>query len=291
MKSGMVMMCGRIEIAHQIGGARLPEISVTNRSGDATDSRTGRALPCLRSSAHWVTQMQQNAPVLMYDLAAADSALRFSPFCWRARFAIAHKRLALETIPWRFTEKEAIAAFGSERVPVIIDQGKAIHDSWKIAEYLEAAYPDRPSLFGGAVGHGLARLICNWADFALHPLILRAIIDAIFAILHEKDRAYFRASREARFGKTLEQLAEEAPEAAKLAGKALDPFRRTLSEQRFLSGDEPFYADYSLAGTFQWIKAVSPAGFMDADDPLTRWHAAVMNHYSINLSQTGNALQ
>ena len=61
--------------------------------------------------------MEQKPAILMYDLAAADSALRFSPFCWRTRFAIAHKQLALETIPWRFTDKEAIAKFGSERVP------------------------------------------------------------------------------------------------------------------------------------------------------------------------------
>lgn len=232
--------------------------------------------------------MQQVAPVLMYDLAGADSALRFSPYCWRARFAIAHKRLALETVPWRFTEKEAIAPFGSERVPVIVDRGKAIHDFWKIAEYLEAAYPDRPSLFGCAAGHGLARLICNWADFVLHPLILRAKIYAIFTILDPKDRAYFRASREARFGKTLEQMAEEAPAAIKPLEDALDPLRRTLNEQPFLSGSEPYYADYILAGTFQWMKAVSPASFADPSDPLTRWHESVLRHYDGNLPQTAS---
>ena len=32
----------------------------------------------------------------MYDLAGRDDNLRFSPFCWRSRFAIAHKRLRLE---------------------------------------------------------------------------------------------------------------------------------------------------------------------------------------------------
>jgi glutathione S-transferase len=230
--------------------------------------------------------MEQKPAILMYDLAAADGALRFSPFCWRTRFAIAHKQLALETIPWRFTDKEAIAKFGSERVPVIIDQGRAVHDSWRIAEYLEAAYPDRPSLFGGSVGRGLARFINKWADFTLHPLILRWKIDAIFAILHEKDRSYFRASREARFGKTLEQLAEEAPDAAKLFEQALVPLRRTLGEQQFLCGSEPYYADYILCGTFQWIEAVSPAGFSNTDDPLGRWYADVLHHYNNRLDQS-----
>jgi glutathione S-transferase len=43
--------------------------------------------------------------MILYDLAGADPDLRFSPFCWRTRFALAHKGLPVETIPWRFTEK------------------------------------------------------------------------------------------------------------------------------------------------------------------------------------------
>ena len=69
----------------------------------------------------------------LYDLAGADPNLRFSPFCWRTKSALAHKGLAVETIPWRFTEKNAIAFSGSERVPVLVDGDKAVPDSWTIA--------------------------------------------------------------------------------------------------------------------------------------------------------------
>jgi glutathione S-transferase len=48
----------------------------------------------------------------MWDLAAAEDDRRFSPYCWRVRLALAHKGLQAETIPWRFTEKEAIAFSG-----------------------------------------------------------------------------------------------------------------------------------------------------------------------------------
>ena len=86
--------------------------------------------------------------IQMYDLAGADPALRFSPYCWRIRMALAHKELPVRCIPWRFTEKERIAFSGQGLVPVIVDGDKVVHDSWKIAQYLEATYPDRPSLFG-----------------------------------------------------------------------------------------------------------------------------------------------
>jgi len=44
--------------------------------------------------------------------------------------ALAHKGLEVETIPWHFTEKSAIAFAGSERVPVIVDGTCAVKDSW-----------------------------------------------------------------------------------------------------------------------------------------------------------------
>ena len=59
--------------------------------------------------------------IKLYDLAGAEPDRRFSPYCWRTRMALAHKGLEVETIPWRFTEKDAIAFSGQGRVPVLID--------------------------------------------------------------------------------------------------------------------------------------------------------------------------
>src|SRR6266446_7829836 len=58
--------------------------------------------------------------IKLYDLAGAETDRRFSPYCWRARMALAHKGLEVETIPWRFAEKDAIAFSGQGRVPVLI---------------------------------------------------------------------------------------------------------------------------------------------------------------------------
>jgi glutathione S-transferase len=102
--------------------------------------------------------------IIMYDLAGADPALRFSPYCWRTRMALAHKGLAVETIPWRFTDTTASAFSGQGRVPVICDDDRVVSDSWAIAEYLEANYPGRPSPFGGDAGQAHVRFINAWAD-------------------------------------------------------------------------------------------------------------------------------
>ena len=38
------------------------------------------------------------------------------------------------------------------QVPVLVDGDRTLHDSWNIAEYLDEAYPDLPSLFFGNSG-------------------------------------------------------------------------------------------------------------------------------------------
>ena len=144
--------------------------------------------------------------IVMHDLAGADPALRFSPYCWRTRMALAHKGLAVETIPWRFTEKDALAFSGQGRVPVIRDGDRVVSDSWAIAEYLEDTYPDRPSLFGGATGRAHARFVNAWADGVVLGGIARLIVRDLLDVVAPQDQAYFRESREARFGMTLEAV-------------------------------------------------------------------------------------
>ncbi len=215
--------------------------------------------------------------IKLYDLAGAEDDRRFSPYCWRIKMALLHKGLAFDTVPWRFTEKDAIAFSGSTAVPVLVDGNHAVSDSWKIAAYLEQAYPSRPALFDGAASQTLTYFFGHWAVRTLHPLVLRAIVLDLYGQLHEKDRAYFRESREKRFGRTLEQHGA-GPKAAiaELRG-ALEPVRPVISENPFLSGHGPGFADYILFGIFQWARSVSPQHLLQPDDPLYAWRERMLD--------------
>ena len=210
--------------------------------------------------------------IVMYDLAGADPALRFSPYCWRTRMALAHKGLAVETIPWRFTDKDVIAFSGQGRVPVIRDGEKVVYDSWTIAGYLEATYPDRPSLFGGDAGQAHARFINAWADAVVLGGAARLIVADILAATDPKDQAYFRSSREQRLGAALETVQAEA-RTSHLASfrDSLMPARLVLRGQPWLGGQAPSYADYILFGTLQWPRCVSPFALLAEDDPIRAW--------------------
>jgi glutathione S-transferase len=217
--------------------------------------------------------------IKLYDLAGAQPERRFSPYCWRTRLALAHKELPVETIAWRFTDKEAIAASGQGRVPVIDDGGKVVHDSWKIACYLEEAYPDRPSLFGGAAARTATQFVNAWADSILLGGIARLIIADIFAHLHDKDRDYFRATREKAFGASLEAVAADRADRVAAFRQSLQPVRLVLRSQPFLGGHTAMYADYIVFGAFQWARATSSFALIERDDPIHAWRTRMLDAF------------
>ena len=210
-------------------------------------------------------------PIKMYDLAGADDTCRFSPYCWRARMALAHKGLEVETHPLRFVEKEPIAASGKGLLPVIIDGEELVHDSWAIAEYLDQYYPDRPPLMAGSEAQGLSRFVRLWADRTLNGAVLRCTILDLEAKLHEMDKVYFRESREKRFGMSLEDFAGDQSVAVMEFSKLIVPIEAVLKEQPYLAGSHPAFADYILFGSLQWPRVTSPVRLYAQDSLLQDW--------------------
>ncbi len=218
---------------------------------------------------------------LLYDLAGADPARRFSPYCWRIRLALAHKGLPVETVPWQFIDKQAIAASGQGRVPVLVEGDRWIAESWDIACYLEDTYPDQPSLFGGAAGGGAGGRALNHYFSVLGDVLVNAIFRFvardIFDLLDAPNRTYFRETREQRLGMTLEAYVADRDAQLPAFRDSLAPLRITLKQQLFLGGDQPLYADYAVFGAFQWARCVSPFVLLAADDPVRQWRGRLLD--------------
>ena len=235
----------------------------------------------------------------LYEL-AGQGDVKISPHCWKSVYAVCHKGLDLERIGISFFEKDRIAFSGQMLVPVLEDGENVIADSWAVAEYLEEAYPDRPSLFGGEIGKGETKFINDWTNtvqiFAFRRLF---ILDAHNTVKPE-EQSHYRDTREARYseeqanlqpdvetgefdvappdggygggyGGTLEDMQSDRETSVLEVRKSLELIRTVLAHQPFLAGEVPAYADYSVLGPFIWGKSVSAFALLDEDDPIYAW--------------------
>ncbi|WP_211346611.1 glutathione S-transferase N-terminal domain-containing protein [Panacagrimonas perspica] len=208
----------------------------------------------------------------MYDLAMADPSVRVSPHCWKARFALAHKGLEADLVPWRFHQRGS-AESGTATVPYLFDGDQLISDSWRIAVYLESCFPERPSHFGSPDAVPLARMINSWIDLTVMPLLGRVVIPDVFEALDPLDQPYFREARQKRFGITFEDLRAERESWSLKFLDSLAPLRRQLSDNPFVSGTAPGYADYCVMGAFMFARCTGNSNLISrADASVVAWN-------------------
>ena len=217
--------------------------------------------------------------ITLYELEGTGGR-RYSLFSWRARMALAHKGLQFDSHPVPMSDKAALAFSGGKTVPIIRDGQTVVRDSWKIAEHLEAAYPQSPSLFGGAIGQGLCQTFNIWADRTLVPAMLPVIVADIHERVDPVDRDFFRAMMEGILKSKLEDTRAGREKAAERLGRTLDPLRAALKRQPYVCGASPAYADYIVFSVFQWARVMSPYRVLADDDPVAAWRERILDLHS-----------
>ena len=208
---------------------------------------------------------------ILYTLSGTDKTRHFSPHAWKTALSLAHKGLDYQLEPVGFTQIPVIENAATKTVPLLRDGDRLIPDSFAIALHLEETYPDRPSLFGGEGGKATARFIESWTQTVLQAALIRIILMDIHDCLEPVDQAYYRASREARFGTTLEAVLDIGAAELQAFPARLEPLRAMLKKQNFIGGDSPLFADYIVFGALQWARITSPKAILVAGDSVTDW--------------------
>jgi glutathione S-transferase len=218
--------------------------------------------------------------ITLYELAGADRSLRFAPHCWKSKLALAHKKLTYKTEPVWFTEKEKFAMSKQPLLPIITDGDKVVSDSWAIAEYLEATYPDAPSLFASDEAKVKAEAFHTWVSTALSKHVPGILILDLYNVIADQDKDYFRTTRENKIGKNLEDFAANPEKHIQGLQAELSPVRELLATQNYLGGESPDYRDICLLGTFMWVATLVTTEFLEKDDVVYAWYQRVLNDYS-----------
>jgi glutathione S-transferase len=204
---------------------------------------------------------------------------RYSLFSWRTRMALRHKGLEFQSTPVAMSDKAAIAFSGGKTVPIIKDGESVLRDSWRIAEYLEDRYAERPTLFGGAIGRGVTQAFNTWVDRAVVPAMMPVIVADVHERVDPADEQYFRRQFEGFLKCTLEEARERAPQAQERLKRVLEPHEAALKRQPFFCGAAPAYADYILFSVVQWARIMSPRVIFDTSEALYGWRERILDLY------------
>jgi glutathione S-transferase len=207
-----------------------------------------------------------SARPILYERAGADG-LCPSPVCWRTRIALALKGVEAERRPMRFADVEQLAATtGSRTVPVLAVDGRMIVDSDAIAAHLDATAPSGPQLMAGdaaSVGADLEREL----GARIGPLVGA---DFQRRLLPE-DRDYFKQSREARYGRSFEELETLRAGLELDLAFSLGRLEPQLEAHRYLGGDEVAWPDIVAYSYIAWIAFASPRSMPELVNPVRTW--------------------
>lgn len=212
--------------------------------------------------------------IQFYELAADNTEIKFSPFVWRTRMALMHKGIEFESIAWQFCDRDL---HEHKTVPAIYDDGKMVSDSWEIAKYLDAKYPDKPMLMNNPESEAHAQLVSAICNNLVFSVTAPMAIYPVSQIIDDESAVYFIETREAKFGKKLSDINAADAQAAKAnLTKGLAVFEATLASSDFLGGDKPTYADYMLFGVLKWVDVVAYRP-VDATSNVGKWFDRVSN--------------
>ena len=214
--------------------------------------------------------MAKDNRITFFDLQHA-SGCTTSPFVWATKYALKHKAFDLDVVDGGFTGILDRTGGRSERLPVIVDDGEWVLDSWLIAEYLDAKYPDRPTLIGDPSVKVLTQFLEAWLwKTAVGPWARCFAVgyrDRCFA----QDIPYIVESRRRMWGAPMEDLAAGREDRLPLVLPELELLRGILRDNKWLGGDTPNYADYRALAVFLWCASIADIPPMTDDEPLRDW--------------------
>ncbi|KAI7857628.1 hypothetical protein BDC45DRAFT_500269 [Circinella umbellata] len=204
--------------------------------------------------------------IILYDVELTTPNEIWSPNTCKTRFALNYKGIPYKTVWLKFPEigkkiPEITKNEACHTVPIIIDVrngNKVVHESWKIANYLEEAYPDTPSLFHGNIG----------AHFFIHEYCTRRLLPKIFklSVLKVAEKAgehqqWFIQTREKAFKTSLDKFVGDQSIHAKAITENLVAPGRVLKHYPYLTGTQVGWADICLASYITFLRVMRPDQF------------------------------
>ncbi|KAJ7597748.1 hypothetical protein C8J56DRAFT_852097 [Mycena floridula] len=216
-----------------------------------------------------------DAPIVFYDIPSKVPGSAWSLNPWKTRLTLNYKGIPYKTVWVEYPNiKELATSLGAQptdilpngdplyTIPMIHDPstGAVVSDSAKIAKYLDEQYPDTPKVFAPGT-HGLYEAFQDAIMWSAVTPILQFAIPIAPDILRSPSLEYFRATREAMFGMTFEEMKPKEEKRVEEWKKVEAGFRKMLKwfpkdSVFIMGGDKPTFPDFALAAILHSFKLI-----------------------------------
>lgn len=195
----------------------------------------------------------------------------------KQRYALNIKGLTYKIVWVEFPDIEAVAKQINAKalyerdgtplctLPMLFNHttGAAITDSWNIARYLDETYPTRHVVIPRETAV-LQKTFLTVVEPKLQIGIFLYTIMQTQSQMNPRSREWYRKTREAELGRTLEEIGPEGSQEREMLWKnILDVFSQVSSWMEenekgsvFVCGKEPTFADFVIGSHLTWVKRV-----------------------------------
>ena len=216
----------------------------------------------------------------LYDLCGKNN-IRFSPPCWTIKLCLMYKDISFETIPVGFSEKYKIAFTNQNLVPILKSNDHFVCDSWDIINWLEQNYSQNP-LFLNSSNKTFSYFLYHWTSKELLPVLFKVLANEIPKILDGKDLEYFVKTREEKIKGPLSKLKPLAPAATINFRKLVNPIRKIIKENNYISGKKPGLEDFIFFGNLKWVQSCNNYPLLEDDDLIKKWFSEIHKIFNFN---------
>ena len=206
----------------------------------------------------------------LYDLSGKND-LRFSPPCWNVKLCLILYNIEYITIPVRFTDKDKIAFSNQKLVPILEYKDGFINDSWNIINWLNENYPEK-KIFINNVSKTFSYFLYLWTSRQLLPILFKIIAHEIPNVLEGNDVDYYLKTREERINGPITKFQPFISSTIEEFRKSIDPIRKIIISNGYISGTKPGIEDCIFFGNFKWVNVCSSCNLLDDKDPVYKWY-------------------
>jgi len=206
----------------------------------------------------------------LYDLSGKND-LRFSPPCWNVKICLIQNNIEFETIPVRFTDKDKIAFSKQELVPILEYKDGYVTDSWNIINWLNESYPEK-EIFINNSSKNFSYYLYLWTSRQLLPILFKIIAHEIPNVLEGNDINYYIKTREKRIAGSITKFLPLISSYIEKFRKSIDPIRKIIINNGYISGKKPGVEDCIFFGNFKWVDVCSSCNLLEDEDPIYKWY-------------------